>query len=123
MDPNQVKQRTFLHQLANERKGLAQQAEEEKKGDFALSTVNTFREKMLREEKVSHSQERDVQPNHPNPAHGENPQKLGMVVPGGTQFFQKLKNTSEEEVKNKLRSNFRGLPIWSAIQRHKKWIR
>jgi hypothetical protein len=33
---------------------------------------------------------------------------IGM---GGGSMFNKMRNTNEEELKNKLKSNFKGLPI------------
>jgi len=45
--------------MAAERKGEVAAKEEEKKQDFAKSSITNFRERMLKEEMVSHSQERE----------------------------------------------------------------
>ena len=42
-----------------ERKGILNKEVEEKKGDFEVKSISSFREKMLREEKMSHSTGRE----------------------------------------------------------------
>lgn len=51
MDPKQVEQRNFLQNLASQRKGAGAPKEEEKKQGFAISSVTSFRNRMLEEEK------------------------------------------------------------------------
>ena len=53
LNPNQMASRAFLSNMAQERKGILNKPQEEKKGDFAQTSVSSFREKMLREEKMS----------------------------------------------------------------------
>ena len=52
MDENQLRQRSYLLNIAAERKGNNGAAAEEKKDDFKAVSVNNFRKNMLLEEKL-----------------------------------------------------------------------
>ena len=81
-------QRNFLHSLAAERKGILNKEVEEKKGDFAVSSISSFREKMLREEKMSHSTDREQHKIQEQVSATSDPEATTRVgVPGGVSFF------------------------------------
>ena len=104
MDQKTMQQRAFLHNIAGVRKGAVAEKEEEKKSNFKPVSINNFREKMLQEEKAElekeTSQEEPLSAGKPCP-----PEKMA------NNFFNKLRNAKDEEVKSKLRQNIRGLPI------------
>jgi hypothetical protein len=43
--------------MANQRKGVTEITATEKKGDFAVSSIKSFRERMMEEEKASEAQD------------------------------------------------------------------
>ncbi|CDW88486.1 UNKNOWN [Stylonychia lemnae] len=115
MDQNQLKQRNFLQNMAMERKGIASGIQEERKQDFAPVSVKNFREKMLLEEK----QEMEIESKGESSSQGTVVQQpapmrqmgVGIGMGGGASMFNKMKNSNEVDMKNKLKSNFKGLPI------------
>lgn len=52
MDENQLKQRSYLLNIAAERKGVSNAQAEEQKSDFKAVSINNFRKNMLLEEKM-----------------------------------------------------------------------
>ena len=92
--------------MANMRKGVTEMKPEESTGNYSNFSLSKFRENVMNEEKeerkVGQSVDRSL-PNHPKPK--------DEGVPGGANFFRKLKESEEKdaEVKQKLKANFRGL--------------
>ena len=93
-----------------ERKGLAESTEVKKPGEFATSSIQSFRQKMMEEEReemagVTKTTQEVVPPQTTAAANTG-------VQTGGLSFFQKLKTTGQEEAKSKLSMGFKRLPIW-----------
>jgi len=98
MDESQQKSANFLREQALKAKGVFDQPEEKKTGGFQNTSIAKFRESVMHEERQNtHSVGRKDE---------EPPKKPEAPVPGGLSFFNKLKKTTEEDAKQKLKSKF-----------------